>query len=331
MRSLRAIPYDGRMRARVVLLTATLLAGIGSGCAVGESRRVVVEGSAQLYVRERRSEHGAGPAGTIVVPGASWMEHDLEPLVGAQRLVFYDPRGRGRSSPVPPGGELSLERDVADLEELRVALGLERMTLLGWAYNGGIALRYALAYPRRVERLVLVAPLPPARHPYWDELTERFRERADPSALARIEELRLSGAHDRDPYAYCRAVTEAFLRASCHVAGSAARMKSDPCVLSDLDADATARRGERLVAALGDWDWTAELATLDVPTLLVHGREDPAPAAGSQAYAAALPDARLLLLDDTGHLPWIERPELFFPPVLDFLAGGDARPHAASP
>lgn len=57
-----------------------------------------------------------------------------------------DPRGYGR------------DRDVADLEALRVRLGLDRMTLLGHSYGGSLAAAYLAAHPEHVHRLVLVSP-----------------------------------------------------------------------------------------------------------------------------------------------------------------------------
>ena len=303
------------MRARAFLLLAPLLTAAAGACAANHVRRVRVADDLELYVRTK----GSGPT-TIVVPGASWMEHDLGPLLAEHRVVFYDPRGRGRSSPVGDA-ELSLQRDVADLEELRAALGLERMSLLGWAYYGGVALRYAIALPGRVERLVLIAPMPPRRSPFWNQLTARIGERTDAETLTKIVAMRRTGSHRRDPYGYCRMVTEAIFRIYCHDPESVARIHSNPCVLPNLDPDVTARQGKRIVDGLGDWDWTAELGALSVPTLLVHGREDPLPLGSSEEYATRLPRAQLLALDDTGHLPWVECPERFFPPVLDFLAG----------
>ncbi|HYU34581.1 MAG TPA: alpha/beta hydrolase, partial [Thermoanaerobaculia bacterium] len=58
-------------------------------------------------------------AETVVVPNANWLWEPLQPLAEGRRLVFYDPRSRGRSSTVTDGRQLSLEEDVNDLEAIR--------------------------------------------------------------------------------------------------------------------------------------------------------------------------------------------------------------------
>jgi pimeloyl-ACP methyl ester carboxylesterase len=57
-----------------------------------------------------------------------------------------------------------------------------------------------------------------------------------------------------------------------------------------------------------------------VPTLVVHGERDTVPLEGSRAWAARL-NARLLVIAGTGHASFVERPEVFFPAVDQFLRG----------
>jgi pimeloyl-ACP methyl ester carboxylesterase len=61
------------------------------------------------------------------------------------------------------------------------------------------------------------------------------------------------------------------------------------------------------------------------PTLIVHGREDPIPLSASEAVTRALPDARLVALDDSGHVPYVEAPDDLFGAVRDFLQQTAAR------
>jgi pimeloyl-ACP methyl ester carboxylesterase len=70
--------------------------------------------------------HGAG-ARTLVVPLACCTLPDLAAGMGRIRIVGYDPRGRGRSDAVTADGRLGVDADVADLDRLRAALGLERI------------------------------------------------------------------------------------------------------------------------------------------------------------------------------------------------------------
>jgi len=297
----------------VPLLAVTLLVACAGAHAEDPASSRVALGSTRLFLRDV----GAGPP--LIVPGAAWLGDDLGPLEHSFRLITYDPRGRGRSAAVEPDAVLALEDDVADLEDLRRSLSLERVSLLGWAYNGGLAVRYALAYPEHVERLVLVAPLSPRRTPYFEQTAEHFRLRADPALFQGLQEMRTSGQKDRDPYAYCQAVTRAFLLTYAAEPGVAERMRSTPCARPNLDPDRSARLAQAATQALQDWDWREELAGLDVPVLLVHGTHDIVPIESSREYVLVLPDARILELEGVGHFPWLEAPDEFFPPVIAFL------------
>jgi proline iminopeptidase len=52
----------------------------------------------------------------------------------------------------------------------------------------------------------------------------------------------------------------------------------------------------------------------------VHGRDDPIPLASSEAAARALPDARLVVLENAGHVPYVEQPDALFAAIEGFLA-----------
>ena len=70
---------------------------------------------------------------------------------------------------------------------------------------------------------------------------------------------------------------------------------------------------------LNDHDYLAQLATLDVPTLVVVGEQDTPFLAPSQAMADAIPDAELVVLPDAGHSPQFEAPEAWWDAVSGFL------------
>jgi pimeloyl-ACP methyl ester carboxylesterase len=71
--------------------------------------------------------------------------------------------------------------------------------------------------------------------------------------------------------------------------------------------------------SVGDWDWRDRLGNLRVPTLVIHGEQDAIPLDAAREWASVLPDARLVVLPDAGHLSYVEQPDLFFAAVEDFL------------
>ncbi len=128
--------------------------------------------------------------------------------------------------------------------------------------------------------------------------------RAERAALA------ASGLRERDPEAYRQRGFEL----------SVAGYFADPARARDLTPfRVTARVQQSVWESLGDFDLTRALGTVRVPALVVHGRQDPIPLASSQAVASGL-GASLVVLDDAGHVPYVEAAEPLFAAVREFLA-----------
>jgi pimeloyl-ACP methyl ester carboxylesterase len=100
----------------------------------------------------------------VLIPLVSWTE-EFDVLAKGRRLIFYDPRNRGAPTEVE-SGRISFRNDVRDLEEVRKHFALEKISLIGWSYFGGVVARYAMEFPERVERLVMVCGTPIRRLPY---------------------------------------------------------------------------------------------------------------------------------------------------------------------
>jgi pimeloyl-ACP methyl ester carboxylesterase len=75
------------------------------------------------------------------------------------------------------------------------------------------------------------------------------------------------------------------------------------------------------LASLGDWDFRPQLRRLQMPALIVEGAETNIPLDATREWAATMPNARLLLIPDAGHVHFIERPAAFFSPAEQFLRG----------
>ena len=220
--------------------------------------------------------------------GAVW--EALAPPPG-RRFLCPDLPGHGRS-PAPPG-PYTLEALVAALAPL-LAPGC---VVLGWSLGGLAALGLALAHPRRVGRLVLVAAPPRfTRGPHWPQ-------GMDPALLQ---------AFAAELAADFEATLRRFLALQC-LGGEAPRE--------------TARRLRRAVLAQGapppeilaggldilaGTDLLEDLPRLPCPSLWVGGERDPlvAPAA-LEAAAAASPEGRAVLLRGAAHAPFLSHPGPF--------------------
>lgn len=104
--------------------------------------------------------------------GSRYMREPLIETVGTtQQLFFYDQRGSGYSDGADDPGAFTMRRMVDDLELLRKRAALEQIDLMAHSFGGLVALHYALVYPERVRRLLLIEPEPASRSE-WLEYME---------------------------------------------------------------------------------------------------------------------------------------------------------------
>ncbi|MEA2603579.1 MAG: proline iminopeptidase [Acidobacteriota bacterium] len=270
---------------------------------------------------------GDGPE-AVVVPNANWLAELLQPLAAdgtRRRLILYDPRSRGRSSAVTDGRRLSLEEDVADLEAVRRYFGLERMALLGSSYHAAITALYALDFPERVERMLLVCPITPRRPGEWLQETPTSEELTYPPGIPRLEEMRREGLDRDDPVAFCRAwFTYFLLPAQMGELSAAARFPLDDiCSFpNEWPQNAMSLYFRHIIPKIKEWDFRPRLRELRRPLLVMQGTDDLVPEEASQEWAAYAGDARFLRIEGSGHHPYLERPQEFFPAAEAFLSGG---------
>jgi proline iminopeptidase len=210
---------------------------------------------------------------------------------------------------------------VADLEALRSQLHLDRMTLVGHSWGGGLAVRYALAHPTRVKRLILIDPLPPRRGTFVTEFSRNVSAWMDSATRARAAAANQAWATGDDALAGCRAYWSIFANGYFANPREHKPMKGEWCVGPAAGVRAFARANRWTFASLGRWDLAAEAKALLTPTLIIHGAEDPLPLAGSREWLATLPQSRLLIVKDAGHYPFVEQPEQVISAIGAFARG----------
>jgi proline iminopeptidase len=297
---------------------AVLAVVLSSGCAATSSRSGTAEESwvqtadgVLLHCRKV----GEGPE-VLLVPGASWVADDMRPLAPGRTVIFYDPRGRGRSE---ARVTTDIERDIQDLEEVRAWFGLERFALLGNDYSAALAAHYAVRHPEQVERLVLVSPVPLRKFPHWKIYNRVYRDRQDETAFSELQEMKRTGDHRKDPDAWAEAYREALMTTWVREARSVRSMKSRPFVKPNHDPELQIVRYFDKLRAWGEWDWREVMGGLDCPTLGVFGDSDPMPAQANEEWGRVIPASRVEVIEKSGRLPWIEQPRTFFNAVNAFL------------
>ena len=278
------------------------------------------EGHTLSYARR-----GDGPL-LVCVPGGPGMDPQAYfaamDLPGRELLVFA-PRGTGASTAPPSPDGYRMAGYVADLESLRLHLGLDTLTLYGNSHGGMVTLAYAAAHPQRVDRFVITNA--PARmdQRYLDAVAEMQRRFCEivPDGAAR-----LAAAHE----------------ASDLLDGPVSGPERDRAFRT-LMARYVARQApaetaylDRLCAAPMNWDAVgvmeaemqggldllADAAAVTAPALVIAGELDvTVPPAAMRDIARALARARYVELPGVGHFVEVEAGEQFRSAVREFLDG----------
>src|SRR5579862_7311172 len=265
-------------------------------------------------------------------PGATISQFDpaLVPLARHHALLLYDQRGNGRSSAVADSTHLLVADHIADLEAIRQHFGITRLTLLGHSWGGGLAALYAAAHPGAIARLILVDAVPPRLHPFGDQTNRARLAGFDSATRARLGTLMQAALSDtaRDKPALCRSFMGLFLRNYFADSAALRRTVANECADTADNIARSARVGRNTSRDWGEWVWDTAMKRVDVPVMVVHGRNDFEPVAGAEAWAAAFPRGRLVLIDRSAHYPFVEQPDAFFPAVEQFLreTGSQATP-----
>ena len=278
--------------------------------------RVVGDGDTKLVAVQ------GGPGNSL-----SSIEPDFAPLNERYTVIYYDQRGNGRSDLISDGARLGIEQHVADLEAVRRHFGLERMNLIGNSWGGLLAAVYASTHPARVERLVLHSPAAPTNEQnqqmgqsMGDRASRRY-SREDMRRLVQMFDPEMHAAAG-DPRAMCREWSAMIIPLMMINQDALPRFRGDLCVGSEEAIRQQQIVNRQVWASLGDYDLRDRARAVTAPTLVIHGMGDNIPLGASQAWASAIPNARLLVIEGAGHIPQVERPDVFFPAVERFIAGG---------
>ena len=254
---------------------------------------------AELYYEE----HGRGEP-LVLVPGFGtglWIWYRQVPAFAERfRTVVFDPRGvarsEGRDEP------FTMRRLADDLAALLEALGVESAHVLGASFGGFVAQEFALGYPARTRSLILCCTsFGGARH-------------VPPSAetLAAIASTKGLNTEERVRENLLLAFSPRFVAEQPEEVERVIRLRAENYV----PEYAYLRQLQAAVA----FDAAGRVGQIDVPTLVLTGDADAiVPHENSLNLAAAIPGAKLRVIEGGSHTFFIERPEEFNRAVVEFI------------
>jgi len=251
-------------------------------------------------------------------PGADlYTLMSFKPCADQFTLVFYDHRCNGRSV----GAEvttMTMENLTADADALRQSLGYEKWAVLGHFFGGYVAMEYALRYPDSLSHLLLVDTGGENR---WaqEKAPEELAKRGFSPEIVNLARRFFNGQIEpKEMFPALMKLGDAYnphtsTRQAAHmlIAGLKTKLQPEAFIHGETHF-------------LKGWTVMDQLGKINVPTLVMAGREDFIyPPEHQETLAAGIPNARLVFIDRAGHNPHDEQPAETLKAVREFLAGAE--------
>ena len=327
-------------QAMLAVFTITLL-GCGSDQPVAEPvievtadlppadgvRMIPVE-NGRFKVWTRRV--GNGDIKVLLLHGGPGGSHDYlvnfaDHLVpSGYELYFYDQLGSFRSDKPDDVSLWTVERFLEEVETVRQALGLEDFVLIGQSWGGMLGIEYALAHQQHLKGLIISNMM--ASIPAYNDYAEKvLMATMDPEVLAELKAF--EAAEDYENPRYMELLMEH------HYVNHLLRMPAEewpdfvnatfehfnPNVYVLMQGPSELGASGRLA----EWDRTADLGAITVPTLVVGATHDTMDPAHMEWMAGEVANGRYLHCPDGSHMAHIDDQEVYFAGLLRFLRDVD--------
>lgn len=241
------------------------------------------------------------------VDGHRWTT--LDELSKHFTVIRLDPRGTGASGGINEKSEYGIPTLVNDIESVRMHLGIERWNIMGQSAGGWTALEYTLAHQSHVGSLIVVCSAPTGKfhkgtfrdpsHPLYPEFDRISKEIRSLPADERVK------AFNRAIYQF-------------DVQNEYAKKRIDDIF---ANAEFNSQRNQYFVMnELNRYNVSEKLREISTPTLVIGGKYDVhVSPEWSIMMAEKIPNAQLIMMEQSGHFPWLDEPDLFFETIQKFI------------
>jgi proline iminopeptidase len=330
------------MKRPVVAVWLVCLAAFGAACGTAFAAQAAAASSTVYDVRQQYVDTGTvliytvsfGRGAPLVIlhggPGAS---HDyflpyLLPLARHNRLVFIDERGSGKSEKLEDVSAYTVDAIVEDVEAVRNALALGKINLLGHSFGGVLAQAYALKYQGNLAHLVLCSTFDSTKA--LNAVFREMKERMAPELRQKIDKMEAAGLFGHGKEYEKHRYTDEYMIAAWgegyfpYLYQNHPDPNYDPTANGDMSWDLYREmwgsHGEFVIDGnLVSVEYRDRLGTIKVPTLITVGDHDESDPSIARAMHAKIPGSKLVVLPKSGHMTFVDQPQMFNRAVDEFL------------
>jgi proline iminopeptidase len=232
------------------------------------------------------------------------------------KVVMYDQLGVGASEKPKDTSLFTIEYGTEEVEGFRKAMNLGKVNLFGSSYGGGLALQYALKYQTNIKKLIIAGGMA-----------------SIPETIAEMNRLKATLPKDvRDTLAKYEA-RYAFLHPE-YLKAVEVFYRNFVCRLPEWPDEVTRAFNDlsipvywtmngpnefTIVGNLKDWDITARLPEIRVPTLVTVGRYDEVTPKVAETIHKGIAGSKLVVFENSGHLPMWDEKQNYLKTLREFL------------
>ncbi|MGA9212283.1 alpha/beta fold hydrolase [Kaistella sp.] len=271
---------------------------------------------------------GKGPLMFVGHPnsGKIGYEMTLKPLEDQFTMVYYDSRGTGKSEAPKKLEDYNIDHLSKEIDLLRKKLGADKIWLFGHSDQSAVALQYAVEHPQNVSGLILTGTS------FIGDMDETIKRRKDSENKRKSESEWFSQVVEDWEYMYVnktdtdkngRNLAAAPIKWWTYDEESFQKVIPIVKTISDsgrrkpIDGNYYSETPDQRQKYL---DIQKQFKKLQVKTLIINGKFDTnnAPEFAEELHRN-LPNSKLILLDKSGHFPWIEQPDNTFKEIFKWL------------
>lgn len=270
----------------------------------------------------------------MIIHGGPGASHEyffpyLLPLMRTNRLIFIDERGSGKSSKLEDPHQYTVANMVEDIETVRQALGLGKISLLGHSFGGPLVQAYAFKYQQHLSHLILASTfastkeLNAALSKMKSEMPAKDRERLEALEAAGLYGKGEVWEHGRYPEEYAKlawGVGYFPYIYQKHPDPNYDPVSGNTTTAWDVYREMWGSHGEFIVDGnLTEVEYVDKLHQIKVPTLIIVGDHDESDPKMSEEMHTKITGSKLVILPESGHMTFIDQPGKFLSAISGFV------------
>ncbi len=284
----------------------------------GQTRIITLKNGYHVWTRQV----GTGAIPVLLLHGGPGATHEyMEALaeylpLDRVRLYFYDQLGSYHSDQPTDAGLWTIERFRDEVNEVRQVLGLERFILFGQSWGGLLAIEYALHYPEQLMGVV-ISNMVASIQAYVRHLNAL---RAELPVSMQEEMTEYEAAEQFTHPRYLEIMDVLYRRHLCRLdAWPAAVSRSLARINMDVYGTMQGPNEFLVTGTFKDWDRWDDLASIQVPALLMVGAHDTMDPADVIEMGRRIPGSETVVCPDGSHIAMWDDPGHYFPPLEAFI------------